>query len=55
MSTSLILTLKLDQTTFERANTLRQQYFPPERNVVPAHVILFHQLPGDKNQLFPTD
>ena len=48
MSTSLILTLKLDQTTFERTNTLRQQYFPPERNVVPAHVILFHQLPGDR-------
>ncbi|MGG6242900.1 2'-5' RNA ligase family protein [Nodosilinea sp. AN01ver1] len=47
MSTSLLLTLKLDQPTFERANTLRQQYFPPERNVVPAHVILFHQLPGD--------
>ncbi|MBE9114185.1 2'-5' RNA ligase family protein [Nodosilinea sp. LEGE 07298] len=48
MSTSLLLTLKLDQTTFERANTLRQQHFPPERNVVPAHVILFHQLPGDR-------
>lgn len=48
MSNSLLLTLKLDQTTFERANTLRQQYFPPERNVVPAHVILFHQLPGDQ-------
>lgn len=48
MNTPLILTLKLDQTTFERANSLRQQYFPPERNVVPAHVILFHQLPGDR-------
>ena len=48
MGTSLILTLKLDQATFERVNTLRQQYFPPERNVVPAHVILFHQLPGDR-------
>ncbi|MBD2108512.1 2'-5' RNA ligase family protein [Nodosilinea sp. FACHB-13] len=48
MSNSLILTLKLDQTTFERANTLRQQHFPPERNVVPAHIILFHQLPGDR-------
>lgn len=48
MSTPLILTLKLDQPTFERANTLRQQHFSPERNVVPAHVILFHQLPGDR-------
>jgi 2'-5' RNA ligase len=48
MSNSLLLTLKLDPTTFERANRLRQQYFPPERNVVPAHLILFHQLPGDQ-------
>lgn len=48
MSNSLILTLKLDQATFERANMLRQQHFPPKRNVVPAHVILFHQLPGDR-------
>lgn len=48
MSTSLLLTLKLDQPTFARANTLRRRYFPPERNVVPAHVMLFHQLPGDR-------
>ncbi|MBD1875029.1 2'-5' RNA ligase family protein [Nodosilinea sp. FACHB-131] len=48
MTTPLILTLKLDQATFERANTLRQQHFPPERNVVPAHVILFHHLPGEQ-------
>ncbi|MFQ4139999.1 2'-5' RNA ligase family protein [Nodosilinea sp. PGN35] len=48
MSTSLLLTLKLDQPTFERANQLRQQHFPPERNVVPAHIMLFHQLPGDQ-------
>lgn len=48
MNAPLILTLKLDQTTFERSNTLRQQHFPPVRNVVPAHVILFHQLPGDR-------
>ncbi|MBD2033692.1 2'-5' RNA ligase family protein [Leptolyngbya sp. FACHB-321] len=44
----LILTLKLNQTTFEQVNTLRQQYFPPERNFLPAHVTLFHALPGDQ-------
>jgi len=44
---TLILTLKLDQTTFEQVNTLRQQYFPPARNIVPAHITLFHALPGD--------
>ena len=44
----LILTLKLDQTTFEQVNTLRQQYFPAERNFIPAHVTLFHALPRDQ-------
>lgn len=48
ISPPLILTLKLDQTTFEQANALRQRYFPPERNVVPAHITLFHALPGDQ-------
>lgn len=47
-SPPLILTLKLDQTTFEQVNALRQQYFPPERNFLPAHVTLFHALPGDQ-------
>lgn len=45
MSDPLLLTLKLDPITFGQTNALRQQYFPPERNVVPAHIILFHQLP----------
>ncbi len=48
ISSPLVLTLKLDQTTFEQVNALRQKYFPPERNLVPAHVTLFHALPGDQ-------
>ncbi len=43
----LILTLALaarDQARFDR---LRQTHFPPERNVIQAHVTLFHHLPGD--------
>ncbi|WP_416668600.1 2'-5' RNA ligase family protein [Egbenema bharatensis] len=48
MTSPLILTLKLDQPTFEQVNALRQQYFPPERNLIPAHITLFHQLPGDR-------
>ena len=48
MSSPLILTLKLDQTTFEQVNTLRQYYFPPDRNRVPAHITLFHALPGEQ-------
>lgn len=44
----LILTLKLDQKTFDFFNQLRQQYFPPEKNFLPAHITLFHALPGDQ-------
>ena len=41
-----ILTLKLDQHTFETLNMLRQTHFPAARNVVPAHITLFHALPS---------
>jgi 2'-5' RNA ligase len=44
---ALILTLRFDEATFDRLDGLRRTYFPPERNVVPAHVTLFHDLPGD--------
>ncbi|PPS43385.1 2'-5' RNA ligase family protein [Chroococcidiopsis sp. TS-821] len=47
MSPPLILTLKLDRITFEFFNELRQQHFPPERNFLPAHITLFHALPGE--------
>ena len=43
----LVLTLKLDQTTFNLFDELRQQHFPPEKNFLPAHVTLFHALPGE--------
>ncbi|HEY9736191.1 MAG TPA: 2'-5' RNA ligase family protein [Trichocoleus sp.] len=46
-SAPLVLTLKLDASTFEQLNDLRQKHFPPERNFLPAHVTLFHALPGD--------
>lgn len=41
----LILTLKLDATTFAVLDGLRQAHFPAERNFLPAHVTLFHALP----------
>lgn len=47
-SPPLIVTLKLDQSTFEYVNLLRQRYFPSERNFIPAHVTLFHALPSDQ-------
>lgn len=43
----LILTLKLDSTSFDRLNVLRQQYFPHDRNFLSAHVTMFHALPGE--------
>ena len=42
-----LVTLGFDPATFDRLDNLRQQYFPAERNQVPAHLTLFHQLPGD--------
>lgn len=36
----------MDETSFARLDGLRRRHFPPERNLVPAHVTLFHALPG---------
>ena len=62
-----VLTLRLDpesQATFDR---LRQRYFPPHRNVISAHVTLFHALPNatwimqqltetaDRHSFFPVE
>ena len=44
----LILTPDLDPTTFARFEALRRAHFPPERNFIPAHVTLFHALPGER-------
>lgn len=45
----LILTLRLDDSSQEALEDLRRKHFPPERNVVPAHLSLFQRLPGDKS------
>ena len=42
----LILTLKIDQKSFEYFNSLRKKYFPPEINYLDAHLTLFHHLPN---------
>ncbi|MEO1014844.1 MAG: 2'-5' RNA ligase family protein [Pseudomonadota bacterium] len=42
-----ILTLQFDAETARRLQELRDAHFPPELNIVPAHLTLFHQLPGD--------
>ena len=47
MTPPLVLTLDLDARLFAGLDALRRAHFPPERNHIPAHVTLFHALPGD--------
>lgn len=42
-----IVTAALDEAAFDWFDGLRREHFPPERNLVPAHVTLFHKLPGE--------
>ena len=42
MTAPLILTLAMDEASQERFERLRRAFFPPERNLVPAHLTLFH-------------
>lgn len=43
-----LVTLGMDPASFGRLDTLRNRYYPPHRNIVPAHVSLFHKLPADE-------
>ena len=43
----LILTLRFDDAAFARLDALRRAHFPAERNMIPAHLTLFHALPGE--------
>ncbi|RFC62397.1 2'-5' RNA ligase family protein [Fulvimarina endophytica] len=47
-TTPLIVTLRFDDDAFERFQTMRKTHFPSSRNFIPAHLTLFHHLPGDK-------
>ncbi len=44
----LILTARPDPGTQARFEALRRAHFPPALNRVPAHISLFHQLPGSE-------
>ena len=48
MSEPLILTLKLNEDAFARFDALRRAHFPPALNHIPAHLTLFHHLPGEQ-------
>lgn len=42
--TTYILTAELDPETFAWLDSLRRRHFPPERNLIPAHLTMFHRL-----------
>ena len=42
-----LLTLALDAQSQIFFEQLRRRHFPPERNLIPAHLTLFHTLPRD--------
>ena len=44
----LILTLQLDEGSFARLDALRREHFPAALNHIPAHLTLFHHLPGER-------
>lgn len=44
-----IVALRLDGESQERFEALRRAYFPPERNLIGAHVTLFHTLPDSED------
>ena len=46
MTYALILTALIDTQPFSTFERLRRVHYPPERNIVPAHLTLFHHLPG---------
>lgn len=44
----LILTARPEATTLARFEASRREHYPAELNRVPAHISLFHQLPGSE-------
>lgn len=46
----LIVTAAMDEGAFAWFQDLRQSHFPVHRNHVPAHLTLFHALPGQHEQ-----
>ena len=44
----LILTLRMDDLSQQNFDHLREEHFPKARNFIPAHLTLFHKLPGDR-------
>lgn len=50
MTSPIILTLQLDQETQDRFQAERTRWFVPKLDKVPAHLTLFHKLPGEERE-----
>lgn len=48
MLAPLLVTLAMDDASFQHFDAERVRHFPPARNKLPAHITLFHQLPGEE-------
>lgn len=44
----LILTARMENEAFARFDRLRRLHFPAALNLIPAHLTLFHHLPGEE-------
>ena len=44
----LLVTLRCEGAGWRYCEELRKRHFPASRNIVPAHIMLFHHLPGDE-------
>lgn len=43
----LVVTARLARSDLEPFDLLRWKHFPPDRNMLPAHLTMFHRLPGE--------
>jgi 2'-5' RNA ligase len=50
----LLVTLKMDDAALAHFDVLRRRYFPVELNHLPAHITLFHALPGTEKSAITT-
>ena len=51
----LILTLGFDEPSFRRFDAERRRHFPAGRNLIPAHLTLFHKLPSEERERIGDD
>ncbi|WP_293789051.1 2'-5' RNA ligase family protein [uncultured Pedobacter sp.] len=51
MNNPLILTLRMDEISQSFFNGKRKAHFPPEKNFLEAHLMVFHHLPFDEETI----